>query len=126
MSTPPGNFTPAGATPLRLCAVGQGQWLGHNSPSFGSRFFCPKHLRELFEGFDPQPFREGGTNSDQTVRMIDGGFPTPDTPYVVLERQGDWLKLRQLGMREREPVWHRIGAVWPHRYMNFTKGCGND
>ena len=104
---------------LRSCAVhGHNHWSGHTSKSFGGRFYCPGYLRDdLLATFDPQPYREGEANLDLSVRLIDGGYPTPDTPLVVLKRNGDELLVRPLGMPEVEPRTVTIGECWPYRYI---------
>lgn len=122
------HFSPADATPWRACDVGKTFWLAYSSPkSFGGRYFCPKHMRELFADFDPQPrpkeVEYGQKQGDHTVRMIEGGHPTADTQYVVLERQGTMLKLRQVGFPDWTPTWMPVGALWPVRYPNYTPGC---
>lgn len=114
---------------LRSCAVhGRNFWAAYGSPSFGGRFFCPGYLRDdLFAGFDPVPYRPaklGEREADHTVRLIDGGWPTADTPMCVLERrpgdlegQGDVLKLRPLGMPGGPVREVPLSACWPHRYV---------
>lgn len=117
------------AAPLRSCAAHGGNfWLGHDSKSFGGRFFCPQYLRDLFASFDPQPrpkeIRYGQPEGDHTVRLIDGGWPTPDTEYVVLDRRGDLLTLRPLGMPEAPTTEVQVAACWPVRYVNpSTRTC---
>lgn len=117
------------AAPLRSCAAhGRNFWLGHDSRSFGGRFFCPAYLRELFEGFDPQPFTPpvmGQREGQHTIRLIDGGWPTPDTHYVVLERQGDLLTVRPVGMPDIPPTEVQVAACWPTRYVPpSSRTCG--
>lgn len=116
------------STPLRSCAAhGHNFWLGHSSRSFGGRFFCPQYLRDLFAHFNPQPFRSpviGQPVGEHTVRLIDGGWPTPDTQYVVLDRRGDLLTLRPLGMPDHPPTVISVHACWPARYVSpSTRSC---
>mgnify|MGYP001164613689 CR=1 FL=1 len=117
--------TPARVAALRSCAAHGGNfWLGHDSKSFGGRFFCPQYLRDLFANFDPQPrpkeIRYGQPEGDHTVRLIDGG----DTQYVVLDRRGDLLTLRPLGMPEAPTTEVQVAACWPARYVNpSTRTC---
>jgi hypothetical protein len=104
---------------LRSCAVhGHNFWVAHSSPSFGGRYFCTGYLRDdLFCDFDPRPYRDGEDNLDQTVRMIRGGWPTEDTPMVVLERHGGLLTVRPLGMRSQVPVTVHLTECWPNRHV---------
>jgi len=111
---------------LRSCAVhGRNFWAGHNSRSFGGRFFCPGYLRDdLFRGFDPQPYAPpvlGQPEGQHTVLLIDGGWPTPDTPQCVIERLaregGDLLVVRPLGMPDAPTREVPLAACWPHRYV---------
>lgn len=116
---------------LRSCAVhGRSFWMAYGARSFGGRFFCPGYLRDdLFRDFDPQPRQTpkvgepyrppviGEREGDHTVRLIDGGWPTPDTVLCVLERRGDLLVVRPLGMPETEPWEVPLSACWPHRYV---------
>jgi hypothetical protein len=111
---------------LRSCAVhGRSFWLAYGSRSFGGRFFCPGYLRDdLFKAFDPQPYRRpvpGEPEGDHTVRLIDGGWPTPDTPQVVLARLTrdgrDVLMVRPLGMPQTPAREVALDQCWPHRYV---------
>ena len=117
------------AASLRACAAhGQNFWMGHDSKSLGGRFFCPQYLRDLFEHFDPQPRPKGvpygQSEGDHTVRLIDGGWPTPDTQYVVLDRKGDLLTLRPVGMPEAPTMEVPVAACWPARYVSpSTRTC---
>jgi hypothetical protein len=111
---------------LRSCAVhGRNFWLGHDSRSFGGRFFCPGYLRDdLFAGFDPQPYAPpvmGQRGADHTVRLIEGGWPTPDTVMCVLERHGDLLVVRPLGLPNAEPRTVPVAACWPDRYVHPSR-----
>lgn len=121
--------TPARAAALRSCAAhGRNFWMGYHSTSFGGRFFCPQYLRDLFANFDPQPrpkeVQYGRPEGDHTVRLIDGGWPTPDTEYAVLAREGDLLTLRPVGFPDMEPVHHRVAECWPARYVRpSTRTC---
>lgn len=117
------------AAPLRICAAhGRNFWLGHDSRSFGGRFFCPAYLRDLFANFDPQPFTPpviGQREGEHQVRLIDGGWPTPDTPYVVLAREGDILTVRPLGMPDHPTSEISVAACWPARYVSPSSNrCG--
>ncbi|OFW65177.1 MAG: hypothetical protein A2135_08660 [Actinobacteria bacterium RBG_16_67_15] len=104
---------------LRSCAVhGHNHWSGHASRSLGGRFYCPGYLRDdLFRDFDPQPYRPGEANLDQSVRLIDGGWPTPDTSMCVLERNGDTVTIRPLGFPDAEPRTVPVSACWPNRHV---------
>lgn len=103
---------------LRSCAIGGGHHIGHNSRSFGGQYFCPKHLRQLFEGFDPQPYPA----RDHRVRFING----PDTEWCVLAREGDTLTLRRLGFPDDPPTTAVVAQVYPAGYPfhSVTSGCG--
>lgn len=115
--------------PLRTCAAhGHNFWLGYDSKRFGGRFFCPQYVRDMFEHFDPQPRPKGvlygQSEGDHTVRLIEGGWPTPDTAYVVLDRKGDILTLRPLGMPEAYTLEVPVAACWPARYVRpSTRTC---
>lgn len=111
---------------LRSCAVhGRNFWLAHGSRSFGGRFFCPGYVRDdLFRDFDPRPYEPpviGRPEGQHTVRLIEGGWPTPDTPVVVLERLvsdgRDFLVVRPLGMPDVPGRLVPLASCWPHRYV---------
>lgn len=108
---------------LRSCSAhGRNFWLASGGRSFGGRFFCPGYVRDdLFRGFDPRPYAPpviGAPEGQHTVRLIDGGWPTADTPMVVIERRGDLLLvLRPLGLPDLEPREVPLAACWPDRYV---------
>lgn len=111
---------------LRSCAAhGRNFWMAYGSPSFGGRFFCPGYLRDdLFAGFDPRPFTPpvlGQPEGQHTVRLIEGGWPTADTPQCVLQRrvwEGQvFLVLRPLGMPDAPVREVPLAACWPDRYV---------
>jgi hypothetical protein len=111
---------------VRSCSAhGWNFWAGYSSSSFGGRFFCPGYIRDdLFRDFDPRPYAPpvmGQREGDHTVRMIDGGWPTPDTPQCVIERRvwdGQvFLVVRPLGMPEGSLREVPLSACWPHRYV---------
>lgn len=126
-------------TVLRSCAVhGRNFWAAYDGRSFGGRFFCPGYLRDdLFAGFDPQPYAPpvlGRPEGQHTVRLVDAGWPTLDTPMCVLERRGDLLVVRPVGMPGgpvREVPLGRVlaGSVRaaepePVLVMTERPGCG--
>jgi hypothetical protein len=87
-----------------MCFVCGGQFLGHDSRSFGGRYFCPADLAALTTDFDPQP--------NQTVRFIDGD----DREWVVLARRGDTLDLRLLGAPESATIPDvSVHCLWGRR-----------
>lgn len=100
---------------LVACAAHVGHHAGHNSKSLGGRYFCPKHLAELFAGFDPQ--------RNDTVRYIDG----PQWPYAVLGRAGDTVTLRRLGQPDAKVFPESVHQLWPDsRQPSFSVGCGTE
>lgn len=103
---------------LRSCAVGGGHHLGHNSRSFGGRYFCPKHLRETFHEFDPQP----GDPVRNRVRFIDGG--RGDAELIVVARDGDQVTVRYLGFPDLPAQTASLAELWPSWYPNYSRGCG--
>lgn len=111
---------------LRSCAAhGRNFWAGHDSRSFGGRFYCPGYLRDdLFRGFNPTPYAPpviGQPEGQHTVRLIDGGWPTPDTPQCVIQRRvwegRVFLVVRPLGMPDAPLREVALEACWPHRYV---------
>lgn len=120
MTTDASYLLPTGI--FRACAAGGGHHLGHNSPSFGGEYLCPKHQWSLMHGFNPQPRGvPGGT--DTRVRFINGGphsirstvlqgegyFPE----WIVLHRDSDTLTLRRLGFPDSEPIAASVHTVYP-------------
>lgn len=96
------------ATPIRACAAGAAEFLGHDSTSFGGRFFCPGHQWSLLHRFNPQPHGVAG-GTDGTVRLIDGG----QADLVVLARAGDILTVRQLGLPDSTVRTVQVSEVYP-------------
>lgn len=118
---------------LRSCAGGGGHHLGWMSHSFGGRYYCPRHLRDLMAGFDPQP-------GDQ-VRSIDplgvgpmaafeaapaGPAGRYEVDYVVRERDGDRVVLAFLGFPEVPPVTVSVAQLYPGAgaHIRWSRTCG--
>lgn len=98
---------------LRSCGFCGGHWLGHDSPSMGGVYLCPKHNAAMWKGFDPQP--------GSTVCYIDG----PQRVYVVLSRQDDALELRLLGRPESPQQPTSLSMLWPgpgHVFEAISQG----
>lgn len=129
-------------TRLRICAVhGEYIRLGPDPKPFGIWFYCPQYVRDMFENFNPQPRPRGvrwpkevclrrgvrygqSEEGDHTVRLIEGGWPTPDAPYEVLARKGDILTLRPLAFPEAPTVEVPVSACWPDRRVRpSTRTC---
>ena len=111
------------AAPLRSCAVGGGHHLGHNSTSFGGRYLCPKHQRETFYNFDPQPCtHQIGELIRNRVRFIDGG--RGDAELIVIARDGDQVTVKVLGFPDLPAQTVPLAALWPGWYPNYSRGCG--
>jgi hypothetical protein len=107
---------------LRSCAAhGRNFWLAYGGRSFGGQFFCPGYVRDdLFRGFDPRPYRPlvmGEREGDHVVRLISGGWPMPNTAMCVIERRGDLLMVRPLGLPDAALREVPVAACWPHRYV---------
>lgn len=111
------------AAPLRSCAVGGGHHLGHNSKSFGGRYFCPKHQRETFYNFDPQPYTgRVGEPVCNRVRFIDNA--RGECELIVIARDGDRVTVKALGFPELPARTVTLAELWPGWYPNYSRGCG--
>jgi hypothetical protein len=120
-------------TPLRSCSAGGGHHLGYVSRSLGGKYFCPRHLRDLFEGFDPQagdsvrsidPLGVGPMAAFEALAPGPGGRYEAD--YVVVGRDGEKVTLRFLGFPEEPHVTASVHQLYPGAgaHVQWSHGCG--